>query len=124
MDYVENILGKENVIPILFSPCLHDISLYQISVINDDILDKEMIKLNVSDELKHKYKQIFNQSTMSPDEIKELLINTNSCMKKVFDVWSNSRFKNFELSSVGIAIAHANYRRRTGITLDLSMWIN
>jgi hypothetical protein len=61
---------------------------------------------------------------MNAPEVKDLLIKTNPCMEKVFETWNKSRFKNFEVSSVGIAISHANYRRRTGRTLDLSIWIN
>jgi hypothetical protein len=44
-------------------------------------------------------------------------------MENVLELWNNSPFKRFELSSVGISIAHANFRRKTGETLDLSIWI-
>ncbi|MDT0690637.1 hypothetical protein RM549_12630 [Salegentibacter sp. F188] len=124
MEEIEKTLGEKNNFPSLIMPCLHNKSLYQISTIDDEVLDQEMGKLNVPDAQKLKFKQIFNKSTMNATEVKNLLIKTNSCMKRVFKTWNNSRFKNFEVSSVGIAIAHANYRRRTGCTLDLSIWIN
>jgi hypothetical protein len=60
---------------------------------------------------------------MSNKEIKELLEGLDNNMKKVFEVWKDSYFKNFDLSSMGIAIAHANYRRKTNETMDLSIWI-
>ena len=121
---IDKILQEENKFHSLIIPCLHDKSLFQISVMDDTILEQEMTRLNVPEDLKPKYKKVFNQSTMNDIEIKNLLIETNPCMKKIFDTYSTSRFNKFELSSVGIAIAHANYRRRTGITLDLSIWIN
>lgn len=110
--------------PELIRPCIHDNSLLQVSVMDDTVLDKEMERLKVADEIKPKFKQAFNQGTMNAKEVKELLIKTSPCLQKVFDTFTNSRFNKFELSSVGIAIAHANYRRRTGQTLDLSIWIN
>lgn len=124
LEEITKLLGGENKFQTLIIPCLHDNSKYQVSVMDDEVLDQEMKKLNVPDELKPKYKQIFNSSTMNGNEVKELLIKNNPCMKKIFDTWGSSRFNKFELSSVGIAIAHANYRRRTGKTLDLSIWIN
>lgn len=110
--------------PQLIKPCMHDGSLLQVAVMDDVMLDKEMERLKVADDIKPKIKQVFNQATMNANEVKELLIKTNPCLQKVFDTFTNSRFNKFELSSVGIAIAHANYRRRTGQTLDLSIWIN
>ena len=96
----------------------------QVAVMDDTVLDKEMDRLKVSDEFKPKIKQVFNKGTMNAQEVKDLMVKTNPCLQKVFDAFANSRFNKFELSSVGIAIAHANYRRRTGQTLDLSIWIN
>jgi len=123
-DEIDKILGEENKYPSLLIECLHDSSLLQISVMDDNILEEVMRELNVTDELKPKYQQIFNQSTMSAEEVKLFLLKINPSLKQVFEIWSSSRFNKLELSSVGIAIAHANYRRRTGNTLDLKIWIN
>lgn len=124
MDEVVKTLGEKNKFPSLIIPCLHDKTLYQVSAIDDEVLDQEMNKLKVPDDLKPKFKQVFNKSTMNGNQVKELLIKNAPIMEKIFEVWSNSKFKNFDVSSVGIAIAHANFRRRTGQTLDLSIWIN
>jgi hypothetical protein len=60
---------------------------------------------------------------MSQNDIKNLIIRDIPSMSKVFDSWDSSSLKNLELTGVGIAIAHANYRRKTGDTMDLSIWI-
>ena len=60
---------------------------------------------------------------MNIDEVNAYLLSVDLRMTKIFEVWSSSSFKKMELTSVGIAVAHANYRRKTGITLDLSEWI-
>ena len=57
------------------------------------------------------------------NEIKTILLDAIPEMEKIFDVWNKSSFNQLELTSVGIAIAHANYRRKTGETMDLSIWI-
>lgn len=40
------------------------------------------------------------------------------------DTWMTSTAKNFTLTTVGKAIAHANLRRKTGDKSDLAVWIN
>jgi len=44
-------------------------------------------------------------------------------MKDLLDFWDNSSMKHLTLTSVGIAIATANLRRKTGISVDLDIWI-
>jgi hypothetical protein len=104
-------------------PCLHDKAKFQIRALSDDVLDQEMDKHNLDESLRPKLKQLFNTSTMSNQEVKDYIISINPSMEKIFDVWKNSVFNKLELSSVGIAIAHANYRRKTDATMDLSIWI-
>jgi hypothetical protein len=104
-------------------PCLHDSTKFQINTLSDEVLDSESEKRSISSEDKNKLKRFFNKTTMNNQEIKEFLVSIDSKMESVFELWNNSLFKNFEVSSVGISIAHANFRRKTGETLDLSIWI-
>jgi|LGVF01.1.fsa_nt_gb hypothetical protein len=39
-------------------------------------------------------------------------------LHKLFDVWENSQLSQFDLTTVGVSVAKANYRRITGIKLD------
>ena len=45
-------------------------------------------------------------------------------MSGVFETWSESAMKNLTLTSVGIAIGHANIKRLVGEFSNLSIWIN
>jgi hypothetical protein len=45
-------------------------------------------------------------------------------MSGLFETWSGSLMKNFTLTSVGIAIGHANIKRLIGEFANLSIWIN
>ena len=112
-----------SMIKVKIIPCFHDISKLQIGVFDDEALDKQMKQLNVNSEIQKKLKALFNKTTMSQGEVKTILENLDDKMKKIFEVWNDSYFKNFDLSSMGIAIAHANYRRKTNETMNLSIWI-
>lgn len=55
--------------------------------------------------------------------IAEELIKIEPEMEKVQQYWKESFAKNSTLTSVGTAIAHANFVSKTGINADLSIWI-
>ncbi|WP_238087811.1 LPO_1073/Vpar_1526 family protein [Photobacterium damselae] len=103
--------------------CFHDDKKLQIGVRDEKVLDEIAQKNGLSDDIKQKLKQLFESSTKPANEVKKMLIDAIPEMEKVFEVWAKSPFNQFELTSVGIAIAHANYRRKIGDTMDLSIWI-
>lgn len=108
----------------LFINCLNDNSKIQVKALNEDSLNKLIEGKNLNEEQEKGLKELFNKNKMSGQEIKELCIQTRSYMENVFDVWENSHMKNFTLTSVGIAIGHANIKRLIGEFSDLSIWIN
>jgi hypothetical protein len=61
---------------------------------------------------------------MSDNEIKEKIIAIRPYMAEVFETWTNSSLQTFTLTSVGIAIGHANIKRLIGEFADLAIWIN
>lgn len=104
--------------------CLNDENKFQLNLINEEVLNQKITKENLNDDNTKKLKTLFNQHILSNKEIEEKLIEIGKPFLEVlFDVWKNSAMKNMSLTSVGIAIAQANYRRKTGQTLDLSIWI-
>jgi hypothetical protein len=107
----------------LIIPFLHDPTKFQLRAFDLNKLEGRMTEKAIPQEVQNKLKGLFNKSTMTNQEVKEKLIDIDPRMEKIFTVWNDSPFNQFELSSVGIAIAHANYRRRTGETMDLSIWI-
>ena len=119
----EEKVGDFSTLSSFTMPCLHDNTKFQIRALNDLVLDERMKMHNLDEPLHPKLKQLFNTSTMNNQEVKDYIISISPSMEKIFDVWKNSVFNKLELSSVGIAIAHANYRRKTGATMDLTEWI-
>lgn len=107
-----------------FIPCLNDFSVLQVKALNKDELEKKLKNIAVSDEDSNKLKELFNQNQMTDDEIKSKTISIRPYMEKLFSTWELSEIKNTTLTSVGIAIGHANIKRVSGGFSDLSIWIN
>lgn len=109
--------------PYLFTSCLHDSSLIQISAVNVAIINEICDKHGVPELIKQKVTNLFDSTLMSPAEIKNYLIEVTPELEPLFDLWKDTQLSKFGLTTVGIAIAQANFRRKTGVKLDLSIWV-
>ncbi|MDO6594678.1 LPO_1073/Vpar_1526 family protein [Neptuniibacter sp. 1_MG-2023] len=107
-----------------FIPCLNDPEKLQVRANSKEILEKNMEQLNVPEEDRPKILALFNLGKMNEGKIKEKCIEIRPYMAQVFDAWSSSDLKSFMLTSVGIAIGHANIKRLVGEFANLSIWIN
>jgi hypothetical protein len=105
-------------------PCLNDSSKLQVKANNIENLMKYLDEQGVSPEDRIKISELFNLCKMSDSEIKEKLISIRPYMAGVFDIWTNSEMQTFTLTSVGMAIGHANIKRLIGEFASLSIWIN
>lgn len=108
----------------LLIPCLRDNSLFQFNAMGFDVLKNQMKEKGVIETEFPKIESFWKKFLISDVEIKTDLINKNENMAIIYDVWENSPMKNMSLTSVGIAIAHAYIRSKTGDSDDLSIWIN
>lgn len=107
-----------------FIPCMNDKSLYQVSRLNKDILEKNLGLFEMSLAERKDILELFEMNKMSEDEIKAKCIEIRPYMADLFDIWSSSYMRFLTLTSVGIAIGHANVKRSIGKFSDLSNWIN
>lgn len=103
--------------------CLHDDSLLQINAINKELIDKTCNNENIPEQTKQKIINLYDSTLMSPSEIKDYLISVVPDISTLFDLWSTTGLSKFIPTTVGIAIAQANFRRKTDIKLSLSMWV-
>ncbi len=115
---------SEEDIKMFFIPCLNDIKKLQINSLDKESLDKKIKNRNISDENKVIIEALFELNKMSEAEIKEKCIAIRPYLSKLFDIYSETGMQNFNLTSVGIAIGHANIKRLAGKFADLSIWIS
>lgn len=123
IDELKVIIDDYNGFSDIFIACLHDNSKLQINALNEHVLENNLRERNVDEVKITKLKELFNQYRMSPDEVENFLEKQADFMKLFIDYWDNSSMKNLTLTSVGIAIATANLRRKAGISVDLDNWI-
>jgi hypothetical protein len=110
--------------PNFFIRCLNDPSKIQVRANSKETLEKAFEAYAVTPDDRSKIGALFDVGKMSNSEIRDKCIEIRPFMSEVFDVWSDSAMKNFTLTSVGIAIGHANIKRLVGEFANLSIWIN
>lgn len=107
-----------------FIPCLNDMSKLQVKYVNKEALEKFLVIHSIVQEDRAKIISLFDQGLMSDEEVINKRISIRPYMEQVFSTWASSSMKNFTLTSVGIAIGHANIKRLVGEFVNLSIWIN
>ncbi len=107
-----------------FIRCLNDPTKLQVNANNKGSLDEAFEAYAISIEDRTKISELFDIGKMTDTEIRDKCIVIRPYMAELFEVWSESAMKNFTLTSVGIAIGHANIKRLVGEFADLSIWIN
>lgn len=118
-------IGFETYIrPAIFIRCINDSSKHQINALNYNSLEQLLKKHSISAKLKIKIHNLFRTNLMPITEVKAKVISIRPYMIDIFTWWDNSSAGNFTLTSVGIAIGHANMTQQTGKFANLSTWIN
>ena len=123
----EQFQGKQLIVPLthpILLPCVNDQTRRQVNGINEEVIRTECKRLALADDDTTKLVNLHNETLMSSDEIKGKIVGARPYMNRVFDVWSKSSMGRFALTSVGIAIGHANIKKNAGEFTDLSIWIN
>lgn len=108
----------------LFIPCLNDPTKWQVRTNSKEHFEKYPPVQGLSSDDHAKILGLIEVGKMSEGEIKSKVIELRPYMEEVFDAWDNSPMKSFTLTSVGMAIGHANLKRLVGEFASLSIWIN
>jgi hypothetical protein len=116
----------------LFTSYIHDTSLTQFNFTNIDdffelvrqIDNRHYDNITRTDDKAQIMLRYKGAKEMSSDEAKFFLEENRPFLQLINSVSDNYKFLFLHLTSVGIAIAQANLKRRTGISLSLSTWVN
>ena len=104
--------------------CINNSFRIQTIGLNQTDFDSYMSGAAISDSDKATLKNLFSKNVMSDQELQAKCISIRSYMSELFDAWQKSGLQRFFLTSVGIALGHANIKRMTGEFADLRVWIN
>ena len=105
-------------------PCLNDSSKVQVRANSKELLEKDFEEHAIPPDDRTKISALFDTGKMNNDEIREKCIEIRPYMSGLFETWLESEMRHFMLTSVGIAIGHANIKRLDGEFADLSIWID
>ena len=108
----------------IFNQCHYDSRMLQIDALNESDLRDKALQLRINEQEINKLVNLRNTVLIKGNEIRAMLIKLRPYMSKIFDVWMNSLMSHLHLTSVGIAIGHANVKRQLGKFTDLSIWIH
>lgn len=123
MQRFDNQLTKEIEMK-LFTRCLHNLSLFQINAINKSDLEYVTKNLNLDSSILSKLNQLFDEDLMTDNQIKDKLRELFPPFAKVNQFWEGTAIKSSRLTTVGIAIAHANLKKKCNFDAGLEIWIN
>lgn len=107
-----------------FISCLNDNTKLQVNATSEEVLKALFEEDQIGEEDRKKIIELFNLNVMSDNEIMDFCIKLRPYMQGIFDKWNSSPMNAFNLTSVGIAIGHANIKKLRGNFTDLSIWIN
>ena len=109
----------------LFARCPNDLSKVQTRGLQKSDLESDLDALSIGGDLKSKVLDLFDRNPMSMDQVSERLRTLRPYMADLMAAWDNSLMVSFQLTSVGIAIGHANVKRVAGGEFsDLSIWVS
>ena len=107
----------------LIVPSQRNPALHEINAANSAEIDVSCQRFGLDRGEAEKLKNLFGRRPLSIPELRAELIAALPWMAQLFDLWDNTPIQNLTLTSVGIAIARANIKRKTGQDFALSNWM-
>ncbi len=116
------VVSDEGALQTLLIESFHDSRRWQLQPVMKEAFDRLAKTVGVIESTPLWGLQSAN--VMQPHEVRAFVEDLHPSVKHVFSFWHDTPAKSTSLTSVGVAIAHANVRRKTGERFDLSYWIN
>lgn len=122
-DQLEAFVAEKGIPRALFVQCLHDTDAFQVNALNEEGATTSAKEHGLADDKVKELVTIMKGHLLSEEDIKASVVGRLPDLEILFETWNSTPMKSFNLTSVGIAIGHANVRRRTKREFDLSIWI-
>lgn len=104
-------------------PCLNNVNLIQAGGMNDETIKVMCAEHSIPQIHINSLIQLNDQQMMNIEEAKKHLNSLCPKFAGFLESAQKTDFKSLDLTSVGIAIAHAHSRKKVGFDADLSIWI-
>jgi hypothetical protein len=108
----------------LLVKCARDTNKLQFATQTVEELRGQLKQRGISEQISGQIVRVYETHIDNPDKILKYFLSIHPLMEKLRENWYKSDISNFRLTSVGIAIGHANLRCRTGLDADIGTWIN
>lgn len=106
--------------PDIFRPCFHDGSLKQVNAARVEEAAAKEEKHGIPNE---ELSSLLTRNVMDESRITEWFSEQHEQLALLVSRWQEATIHSLQLTTVGVAIAHANWRRVTGQDAPLSVWI-
>ena len=107
----------------LLCPCIRDQEKLQLNCVDETGLTEQSTKLGVEDSVLQRLLKVDRKHRLKGDKLWDVLQSLEPGVKDLWEQWKTLRLGHMTLTSVGIAIGHANVRRITGEEAPLGIWI-
>lgn len=114
---------KKTIIDQFIIPCLHDNGKNQINAINKDHFLRLAKTVGLSEGEASNVWNFFEGTMYAGVELQNLLASHIPETRELFSAWDETALQSLKLTSVGIAIGHANAVRVAHFEAPLNIWI-
>jgi len=112
--------GRKNALDEFIMPCLNDPTKLQPRTLNFEALKQIAVNTGLTE---NELRNVWNLFEGTMAGAPERLTSVAPDFQFLLELWNSTPLKNLSLTSVGIAIAHANAVRVIGLDAPLSIWI-
>lgn len=105
-------------------PCLRDPVKLQVAAVSSTDLENKLSTIDAGEHASD-LQQLLKENPISGEAIHAEIESVDPEFKRFAETWENSAMKSFNLTSVGIAIAHAHCRRILGSAMpSVDIWLS
>lgn len=117
---------QPSTVEALIMRAFNDPSKFQIAALNSEDLNSMIMNLAsgfVGDEAR-RLRELFFEGDQDDTRVRDAVVSVAPFLEPVIGAWVRSEMHRFSLTSVGMAIGHANIKRFAPDFAPLSVWIN
>lgn len=123
--FVASIGGSSEKYKPLLKQSYHTASLLEFNLLTEGVLVEKAAELGFEEQEVSRLKSLFTSNLMNKDEVKDWLVEKVPGLTDLINNWGgkDSRLSKMQLTTVGIALAQANYTRKVNVKFDLGIWV-